>query len=50
MRTSESAHRRSAKFTARWTSDANCDNARELGRIDESDPLPVADERDREDV
>ena len=28
------------KLAVRWTSDANCDHARELGRINESDPLP----------
>ena len=50
MRTSDTAQRRSAKFTARLTSDTNCDNVRDLGRIDESDPLTGADERDREDV
>ena len=48
--TSNTAHRRNAYFAARGTFDANCDNARELRRIYESDPLPGADEREREEV
>ena len=49
-RTSDTAHRRSAEFAARWTSDANCDNAWELGRTDEFDALPRAFERKCEEV
>ena len=42
-RTSITAHRRSAEFAIRWTSNVNCYNKRKLGRIGESDTLPGAD-------
>ena len=44
-KTSDTAHRRSAEFAIRWTSNVDRDNASKLGRIDEFDTLPAADER-----
>ena len=49
-RTSDTAHQSSAEFATRWTSNVNCDNTRKLGRIDECDTLPGADEGEREEI
>ena len=45
-RTGYTAHRRNLKPEIRWTSYVDCNKAWKLGRADEFDALPRADERD----
>ena len=48
--TGAAAHRRDPELAVRWTSDVDCDYPRKLGRINEIDALPGADERESEEL
>ena len=49
-RTGGTAHRRSSEPAVRWASNVDCDYPRKLGRINETDTLSRADEREGEKI
>ena len=48
--TGSTAHRRSSELAVRWTSNIDCNNTWKLGKTDEPDTLPRADERECEEI
>ena len=48
--TGDTAHRRSSEPAVRWASNIDCDYPWKLGRTNETDTLPRADERECEEI
>ena len=48
--TGDTAHRRNPELAVRWASNIDCDYPWKLGRTNETDTLPRADERECEEM